>query len=675
MKDSKLNRIVFSACLSIEFCLLFFITVHFEKIQNELLAILLSLTVVIIVGLIIQHFVPIKTTKRKIVFFSFIPLSFLVLYISAFCFYNIDYAVWENIDNNSDRQMIDCGKEYMFADKRVMVFVPHQDDDVLLMGGVIEQYVKYDSEVTFVFSSTGDQGTSDSKIEAGQELGKTRIDEAVNVLANYGIPEDNVFFLGFGDGYNGKHLYNYSDTPNQTVESRSGSSTSYGSEKHPAYNEGELLTKNNFINDIKSLVLEHKPDIVFCIDYDSHPDHRALSLSVEEAMGDVCKSVEDYRPIVFKGFAYSTALKAVDDYYLSPNIMSTVNPYETEFMRETNVYLWNDRIRFPVSIQSLTHYYSNSTTDKNLLLYRTQHGTVFLKAKAAINSDKVFWERRTDSLLFDADISTSSGKANTLTDFKLFDCSGINQEVTEFSNNENIWFPSNEDDSRTITVKFNEAKNISSIVLYDNPSLSDNINNATILFDDGSIVETGDLAPNGSATKILISKNNVHRFAIIIKEVTGDNPGLCEIEAFDSNVNHNMGFIKLMDDKENFVYDYIFENCDENCFCLYNYGYDKPLNYNNFTIELSNCEVSAKIEDEKIIVACPQGCEAILTIKSKDGKVSDTIKVSNPSNYWFSRIGIWLSEYYQNNLVFGKQIEYASRFMQGLGEIFTRIVN
>ena len=150
--------------------------------------------------------------------------------------------------------------------------------------------------------------------------------------------------------------------------------------------------------------------------------------------------------------------------------------------------MWNDRIRFPVSVNTLTHYYQDSDTNTRLLLYYTQYGALVTKAKSIVNSDKVFWERRTDSILYIASIVTSSGEADLLNDFNLFDCNNIIPEETDFSIIEGVWIPDNTDQDRSGEVFLQAPSYIESIYLYDNPCLNDNVLNASIVFDDGSVV-------------------------------------------------------------------------------------------------------------------------------------------------------------------------------------------
>ena len=68
-------------------------------------------------------------------------------------------------------------RKNVFSGKKVMFFAPHEDDEINLYGGVIEQYVKNGSEVRIVFSTNGDF----------YRLGKCRIREALSVAESYEI--------------------------------------------------------------------------------------------------------------------------------------------------------------------------------------------------------------------------------------------------------------------------------------------------------------------------------------------------------------------------------------------------------------------------------------------------------------------------------------------------------
>ena len=87
-------------------------------------------------------------------------------------------------------------------------------------------------------------------------------------------------------------------------------------------------TVSNYCQDLSLLLWTLQPDMIFCVDYDTHADHRMLSLCFEKEMGKILQTPgNNYHPQVFKGFAYSTAYETVRDFY-APFLSSTQRPEE-----------------------------------------------------------------------------------------------------------------------------------------------------------------------------------------------------------------------------------------------------------------------------------------------------------------------------------------------------------
>ena len=318
----------FCALISIEYTVLIdiFLTVYFTINPPEYF-----FPIFLICLFLFYSFLPIKTIKTGII--SIIaPLAFLMTFCLpfylTFCF-------------GSTYKASECYPEEFFSNKKVMIIVPHEDDELNLMSGIIENYVECGSEIFPVFVTNGDY----------YGMGETRINEAIALWNYFGVPEKNVFFLGYGDTWSsqGPHIYNAA--PDQLLISALGKSKTYGTSTHPAYHDGNQYTNHNYYNDIKGIILEKKPDVIFINDYDSHEDHKAVSLMSERVLGEILKSSSDYHPIVYKGYTYSTAWFAADDFY-SINIKSTRNPEISSY--EPMVYNWNERIRLPVNEKSLS---------------------------------------------------------------------------------------------------------------------------------------------------------------------------------------------------------------------------------------------------------------------------------------------------------------------------------
>lgn len=132
-----------------------------------------------------------KKKKRAVL----IVLMALVLAVLAVvCVYETEL---NKLDSNDgvDNSFYDS----QFKNKKVMVIVPHEDDDLLISGQVLPPMYKNGADVRVVFATNGDKRVS----------AYTRQSEACNALEKLGIPREKVIFLGYPDGtqlYVGKKL-------------------------------------------------------------------------------------------------------------------------------------------------------------------------------------------------------------------------------------------------------------------------------------------------------------------------------------------------------------------------------------------------------------------------------------------------------------------------------------
>ncbi len=226
--------------------------------------------------------------------------------------------------------------------------------------------------------------------------------------------------------------------------------------------------------------------------------------------------------------------------------------YETDVPQ----YRWNNRVRLPIDKKSLSHSILRCSEYKALSEHLSQYAYCY--SERIINGDSVYWNRRTDSLTYNADISVSSGDASLLNDFRLIGVgnrtAGPNVKlencVSRFDKN---------DAQKTVTVKFDSPKTVSCVSLYDNFGLNSNILGGVITFSDGSKVEVPALNADGSETRVVFEpKHNITSFTFKVTEYEGV-AGLNEIEAFE-NADYDMGFslIKLKNaDTDNYIYNYL----------------------------------------------------------------------------------------------------------------------
>lgn len=345
----------------------------------------------------------------------------------------------------------------LFKNKKVLLFVPHQDDEINIAYGLLYKIRNIAESIKVVYSTNGNYVVNE----------KYRLKEGVESLKNIGITKENIIFMGYSDQIpeSTSHLYHekkcWIDNKNNFL-----TKAIYNDDYHYLkYNEHAIFNKHNFLDDIKSIILDEMPDIIICIDFDSHPDHRALSLSFEKALGIILKENNKYHPKVLKAFAYPTSYKGYDDYnYNNPS---------TKFLREENglktlqnpYYDWDKRIIFKSPSRATNYLYLNNIYFYGLLKHKSQY--ILSRINQVINNDLVFFERETNNLLNKAKISVSSGNPDYLNDFMLFDTDnitgGINREVVL---NEGYTLIDKNDKNKKVTIEFLDEVNINVIKIY-----------------------------------------------------------------------------------------------------------------------------------------------------------------------------------------------------------------
>ena len=305
------------------------------------------------------------------------------------------------------------------------------------------------------------------------------------------------------------------------------------------------------------------PAIIFGIDYDTHPDHRMLSLGLDTALRNVQAHHPTYKPIVYKGFAYVTAFHSYPDFYNSLNLESIKEPQEPAIYHYfgerdvygSSIYEWSNRVRFPVNEGNRGPFLWNSPLFKAIKAHTSQ--SFGFKASAVINSDIVFWQRRTDSIAYDAEIEVSSNSdtKDRLVDFKLFDILDINS--LEPVLNPLAWTSSDEDTQPSIQLTWNKAQDIRQIVLYSAIDFDGPCRECTLYIDDQQ-VGTGIVLPKGHP--LVLSLDTTYHGNQL--RLVFDGPiALAELEVYATAMQDNplQPFIKIVQD-DDFIYDYFVDD-------------------------------------------------------------------------------------------------------------------
>ena len=165
---------------------------------------------------------------------------------------------------------------------RICLIAPHQDDEIISSFGYLYSRNRKD-EIKIIFATNGDYH--------GMETARARYYESVESLSLCGIPEEDIYYMGYADtGMRLSHsflhrLYNLDEQ--HTLSSAHSDFTYHPAGKktiHALLNGKEALyTKHNFIADLSGILKCLSPDrIIMPSIYDQHGDHLALSYFMKE---------------------------------------------------------------------------------------------------------------------------------------------------------------------------------------------------------------------------------------------------------------------------------------------------------------------------------------------------------------------------------------------------------
>lgn len=400
-----------------------------------------------------------------------------------------------------------------FRHKSVLVIVPHMDDEINAAGSMIHSLAGMECHITVLYTTDGND-FGKGRQRAGEA------ERALSVLAGRGVEIKGL---------------------NYKSQARVG-------------REHELFSKRGeAVGELIRYLREQCPEIIFCCDMDAHPDHLCTSLFFEEALGEVLRERKGYSPLVYKGFAYETAYFATDDFFEWGGDLVLHTKRKWHFGRDTNnpLYQWDERVRFPVRQECIASgkNLAQNVIRKALSMHETQNAASH--AGRIINSDAVFFERRTDSLLYQAEITSSSGNGGYINDFMAVNLDDVMRR--KLSYRDYLWIPEKGDGEKCIRAKFPEPVFINKIVCYQNIEKRHRIKRARISFG-SSYTEEWDME-EGSAVRMVKCFPDIKTDSLEFKILKsgGRRAGVGELEVYFDKGKPVCDFIKILD-KENFVY-------------------------------------------------------------------------------------------------------------------------
>ena len=429
--------------------------------------------------------------------------------------------------------------------KCALVLVPHQDDEINLAGSTILALRGRGCRVVTAFLTLSDTGCNAHR----------RLREALASLRCLGVGGEDVVFLGYGDSFNdghhSLHLALQTD-PDAVVPTWRGRTETDGLPEHPEWcfartGAHKRFTRRNVVGDIADLLLTLRPDFVFGTGWDSHADHRALSLYLDEAMAQVLAGENnEYMPLLFKGFAYSTAFQNDRDYSVR-NLKSVVCPEEEngQMVEDPSLH-WAGRTRLPVPAAARPRLMHESVLYKAMRQHRSQGvGSVI---RGVVNSDAVFWARRTDSLSYRAQVRATSGEGRYLNDFKRVDTTQLMRpRGWRVVYDASIWRPDAGDAAPTVRMTFDGAKTVAQVALFEAADGRGRILRAELRLSGGEVFELTDWPAAGLEKRLEVAPTEAEWAELTLLDWEGE-PGLTEWEIYPPRAARRPVFLKLLAD-------------------------------------------------------------------------------------------------------------------------------
>lgn len=188
-----------------------------------------------------------------------------------------------------------------------VVVAPHPDDEVLLAGGLLHGAVRAGQRVAVIIVTNGD-------FECRHD-GLQRERESLAGLAALGVPETQVYFLGYPDGA----LARLGRTPlarvPRLIQGRcEPGNTTYGAFGRPRkdfhsarHGTPATYTADNAVTDLALLLAELAPrNLVVTHPEDTHPDHAATYALVRRALNRLPRAPRVLRGLVHNGDCWPT---------------------------------------------------------------------------------------------------------------------------------------------------------------------------------------------------------------------------------------------------------------------------------------------------------------------------------------------------------------------------------
>ena len=195
--------------------------------------------------------------------------------------------------------------------ERILVLVPHPDDEALLASGVISRAVREGKQLWTAIATNGAYLCGD------YTKGSRRLTESLAAMSYLGLPKERVLFLGYPDtGMEPEASFLSGllrETDLENLHTSCASRMTYGiTGGKPDFHMEQTgchgwYHRKGFEEDMDRLMKMVKPQLVITTSrYDIHGDHSALSHFTEQALTRYVLSGYE-KPLLWEGLVHSPA--------------------------------------------------------------------------------------------------------------------------------------------------------------------------------------------------------------------------------------------------------------------------------------------------------------------------------------------------------------------------------
>lgn len=419
--------------------------------------------------------------------------------------------------------------------KKILVIVPHEDDEAILAAGVIRSAVINGDDVQVAVVTNGDYTAQD------YNFGEMRLQETISAMELLGLSKKNITAFGYSDTgglemepwtrYVDSFLYRlyHAEDPDMVIASNFGNTKTYGIPKklndyhYTRTRRHGDYTRNTFVEDLTTFISDYMPDSIYTTSaYDRHGDHAYLNVFVTEILCNLVRETPGYQPVM-----YESIVHAAEDDALWPEVGTDPAPLQN-FTPPANLsdtpFRWEDRISIPVPEDMQTLPRSTNLKNACLETYSSQYDAYI---GSFVKAEEIFWKKDFSNLAFHAEISASSEipgySASSVADGSI----GGYLQLPESS-----WIPAEEATGSWVQMNWKSGQSVSQIILHSRPNTSGHITCGTLLFSDGTSLEVKDIPAGGQSFAVNVNSENITWIRFTITESVGTDVGLAEIEVF-----------------------------------------------------------------------------------------------------------------------------------------------